>query len=229
MKLISCPSLRGRRGSLDRRLDLSPGSLALWLFLLAGLPSCRSFEKPKFDVNDRYLLLVPFRDLSVPHGHGYGESDRGVKVIEAFRNWAEKNCDPRLSEPAATNAVIRSLREWTREGKPTFKDWKNLLAGLPGHVDLILIGEIQEFRLRDPKSIGFFKGTVKAVYSLINSRTGREEYRSTPVSLEYPAPKGDIEVPMSEFGTKPEEIEKGLIHVLGQQIGKDLFGYYSER
>jgi hypothetical protein len=189
---------------------------------LVVLFGCRTFEKPKFDVADRRILLVPFRDLALPHGHGYGESPRGRRVIENFRHWTEKNFEPRFADG---EAVVRALREWTKE-KITSKDWQRLLMGIDA--DMVLLGDIVDLKLKDPRAIGFYKGSIVARYSLIDARTGRVAYPPTEVKQEWPPPK-DLDVPFLELSTKPEEIETGLLRVVAEQVGKDLFGYYSEK
>ena len=166
--------------------------------------------------------MVPFRDLAARYGHGYGESERGRKVIDAFRNWTEKNFEPRFTDPRSTEAVVRELREWTGETF-TALDWKQMLRGIDA--DLVLVGDILALETRDPTSIGFLKGRIEARYSVIRALSGREVYRSTPIRLEHPPPR-EMERLLSEFGTKPEEVERALLRLLGEKVGKDLYGYY---
>jgi hypothetical protein len=200
--------------------------VAALLCLAAPLtaPGCKTFEKPKYEVGDRRLLLVPFRDFTISHGHGYGESEKGKKIVQAFRSWTEKNFAPRLTDSRTAEGVVRELLDWPRE-KITTRDWKGLLRGV--ETDLVLVGELRELRLRDPKTVGFFKGTATARYTLIDAVSGREAFAPTEVKVEYPAQK-EIDNTLTEF-TDPQDIERGLISKLGEQIGKELFGYYSER
>ena len=121
-------------------------SVAAFSALLSG---CRNFEKPKYDVDDRRILLVPFRDLAVKHGHGFGESERGKRAVEALRNWTEKNASPDFADRQTTELVVRELREWPKETL-TPMDWKKLTIGID--TDLVLLGEIRQLRTTDPKS-----------------------------------------------------------------------------
>ncbi len=193
--------------------------LTVGVFLF-GLCGCRHYQRPKYDVGEQILLMVPFRDLSVAHGHGFGESSRGKKLIESLRSWADKNGTPVYAPTRDADRVVRALTDWpSNEVSP--KDWERLLKGV--EVDLVLLGEILEFRLKDPQSVNFYMGTVAAQFWLIRASSGQEVYRSTEIRLTYP--KGtEMEPPMTDFGAKPEDIEKGLIRVLGDRIGKDLYG-----
>ncbi len=194
------------------------------LLAFAALAGCDTFEKPKYEVGDRQLLLIPFRDLSVTYGHGYGESIRGHKIIQELRNWVESNWFPNFCEGQEADRALRILREWTNP-EITSKDWRRILGSI--ETDLALVGEIRQLSLRDPKFIGAQKGKIVGRYSLINARTGKTEYRSTEVEIEFPKPT-TFEIPLTEFGTNPEYLEGKLLKELGIQIGKELYGYYSE-
>jgi len=199
-------------------------SLVAFSALLSGCAFFRHYEKPKYDVDERRVLLVPFRDLAVKHGHGFGESQRGFRAVEALRNWSEKNSSPNFADRYTTEQVVRELREWPKEAM-TPGDWKKIVTGVDA--DLVLLGEIKELRTTDPKAIGFYKGQLLGRYSLIDARTGRETYRSTEVKVEYPPPR-TVDIPMPQFGAPPEEIVQGLLKLFGEKVGKDLYGYYPE-
>jgi hypothetical protein len=202
------------RGTIG--LGLAAGTLAF----LAGC----GFQQPKFEVGDQRLLLVPFSDHSVKPYRGYGESNRGTWIVSAFRNWAESNADPQFSDPRDTESVVKSLREWTKP-KINAVDWRQLLNGTDA--DLVLIGDITELQLQDPKTIGILKGTIRGKYSLIKASSGRPVYESTEFTREFPK-LDEMDAPIREFGAKPQDIEKGLVRIFGEQIGKDLYGYYPE-
>jgi hypothetical protein len=206
--------LRVRRGPIG--LGLAAGTLAF----LAGC----NFQQPKYEVGDQRLLLVPFSDHSVKPYRGYGESTRGKSVVDCFRNWAESNADPQFSDPRDTEIVVKSLREWTKP-KITPVDWRQLLAGTDA--DLVLIGDIIELQLQDPKTIGMLQGTIRGKYSLIKASSGRPVYESTEFTREFPK-LNELDAPIREFGARPQDIERGLIRIFGEQIGKDLYGYYPE-
>lgn len=196
------------------------------LSLPALLCACNSFQRPIYDVGARPLLLVPFRDLSVRFGHGYGESERGKRVVEAFKRWSERNSEPIFADSRSTETVGRELREWTREAI-TPKDWQRLLRGID--TELVLLGEIKELTTRDPKTIGFNTGRIVGRYSVIHAATGREVYRSTDVEHIFPPRKDDLDMVVPEMGASEESVEENLLRLLGQQAAKDLYGYYPER
>ena len=206
-----------------RQVFSGAGGIALAVLLLSGA-GCR-YQKPKFDVDERVILIVPFRDFTAVNRTGYGESPLGQKIVDAFRTWSESNADPYFSDEADQDSVVKALREWTKS-KITTTDWKQLCGGTDA--DLVLIGEIKEMELRDPKTIGMFKGTIKGKYTLIDARTGLPAYKSPDYSLEYP--KGtELDSPIPDISAKPKDIERGLIREFGERIGKDLYGYYEDR
>lgn len=198
------------------------GPAILGLFLMSG---CAQYIKPKYEVGDRKVVIIPFRDLSVPYGHGYGESKRGLYVTESFRSWSERNWSPYFSSERDWKLVTRVLKEWA-EPKITPTDWRKILGSI--EADLALIGEINSFRTRDPKLIGAHKGRIEGQYSLLNTKTGRPVYKSGKVEIEYPKP-AEFDIPLTEFGTNSEFIENRLLKSFGEQVGKDLYGYYEER
>jgi hypothetical protein len=208
---------RGPSVRLPHRLVSLSSTFAV-LVLVTGC----NFQKPKYEVGDQRILIVPFRDFAYSQ-HGYGESLRGKGVVDAFRNWAEGNADPSFCEGRDAEGIVKALREWTKE-KITAADWRNLATGTDA--DLILIGEIKELRLEDPSLIAMDKGRIRGKYTLINARTGRPEYESTEYVLEFPKQKTEMDLPM--YGAKKTTIERGLIRTFGEQIAKDLFGYYAE-
>jgi hypothetical protein len=189
---------------------------------LAALSGCSGFEKPRYEVGDRKLLLIPFRDFKARYQTGYGESPRGSRVLEEFRNYTEKTFILNLCEGKDAQNLLRSLQEWPKE-KVTASDWRKLLAGVD--TDLVLIGTIRDIQYQDPKTVGMWKGTIKGNYSLINAKTGGVAYKSTELALEYPK-MTELDLPIPEFGAKQDDIERGLLKEFGERIGRDLFGYY---
>ena len=198
-----------------------PGRCALAVALVA-LSGCSGYVKPRFDVGDRKLLLIPFRDYKARYQTGYGESPRGKKVLEEFRNYTEKTFVLNLCEGKDAQNLLRTLQEWPKE-KVSTSDWRKLLAGVD--TDFVLLGNILDIQYQDPKTVGMWKGTIRGNYSLINSKTGGVAYKSTELALEYPK-LTELDLPIPEFGAKQEDIEKGLLKEFGERIGKDLFGYY---
>src|SRR5262245_32071738 len=78
---------RARRSARTPRGLLGRCALAA---ALAGLCGCSGFEKPRYEVGDRKILMIPFRDFAARNMTGYGESPRGRRVLEEFRNYTEK-------------------------------------------------------------------------------------------------------------------------------------------
>src|SRR5262249_44210477 len=153
---------------------------------------------------------------------GYGDSPRGKKIIDAFRTWSESNApNPQFVEGQEAGPVVRFMREIPKDKKVTPAEWQRLLTGVD--TDLVLLGEVRKVQYNDPKTIGMYKGTIEGDYLLINAQTGKVAYASAKFSCEYPK-LTELDTPMPEFGSNPDDIERGLIREFGSRIGKDLYG-----
>lgn len=195
-------------------------TLAL-LSLLA--PGCRSFQDPVYEVGERKILAVPFRNLTQRFGHGYGESPQGKSVVTHFRRWVETETDGALATAVETEKVVRVLREKPKS-QLTPKEWKAIATGVDA--DLVIVGEITKLE-QDSRMVNFVRGLLSASYSVIDTATGREVYQREGIDLEFP-PARELQKPMDTFESSFADAEKSLLRQLGERIGKDLFGYYKE-
>ena len=209
-----------------RRTVLGTGSPFVLTAILALGAGCHTYQHPKYEVKDQKILLVPFRDMKLAYRTAPGESPRGQKVVDAFRSWTEKEWSPQIVEGNEVLTVVRTLREWPTEKKQTSKDWKKILAGIDA--DLVLTGEILDIRDHDPKTIGIYKGTIRGRYSVIDAHSGKTAYASPEFSCEWPKDT-ELDPPIADLGNKPDDIERNLLREFGERIGKDLYGYYSEK
>ncbi|MBI4587053.1 MAG: hypothetical protein HY717_23825 [Planctomycetes bacterium] len=186
------------------------------------LCGCREFTDPKFDLGDRKLIVVPFREPAAKLW--YGASPRGQGLAEAFRMWVENEWASNFDDSPEAAEAVRNLANWTGD-KIITEDWKRLLIEV--EADALIIGEILEFKHKQPNDVNIFQGSAKMKYEVINCRTGKPLYRSPEREVKFPV-QGETDVPISvfEYQNKPQEIELGLIRTLGERLGKDLYGYY---
>ena len=205
---------------------MSPRLGVLVACLLALLPGCSKFQKARFNrgigVDGAAVLVIPF---SEPKNHRwYTESERGIKVVEAFKWWVTDNADPNFPSGSAVADVLKAVRDWDRD-TITIEDWQRLTMGLD--VKYVLVGEIENLTLTSPQRIGLLDPTVEASYRLINVETGKLAIERPHFTVELEKSQ-DHEIPSLELGSDVVETESRLIVMLAKQIGQDLYGYYPE-
>lgn len=195
------------------------------IVLLSFLTGCSSFHRPRFDVGERTLLVIPFRDLTAPRNtRWYGESARGIAVVRYFMNWAEKDAVGRFAGGPGARRVVAAVRDWLQD-EIRASDWRKLLTGVDA--DLVLIGEITEFNLKQPSDVNIYRGSAKMEYRLIDAATGRTVDRTpSPREVSFPEPEMANVVFDMDVGQTKRRIEEGLRRALGERLGKDLYGYY---
>ena len=204
------------------QLRLNP-SFLLGLFVLSG---CHSPQQAKFNqgkgVGSELTLVVPF---SEPRNHQwFGESERGLIVAEAFTIWAEKNADPNFPAGESVEEAFRAIRDWKKE-KILLDDWQKITAELG--IKYILVGQIDDLTLTKPNVIGLLEPSVKASYRVIDVQRKKVVFQRSSFTVEYATPN-ERESQVPDFGSDSGSAEKRLLTKLGQQIGKDLFGYQQE-
>ena len=199
---------------------------ALPVFLLVLSAGCRTFEKAKFNrgegVGEDAILIIPFSEPS--NERWYGESERGDIVAEAIKAWVRTNAEPNFPEGDEVEQVLRVVRDWQKR-EISSSDWKRLAAQLG--VKYVLSGEIRNLSLNKPGTIGILQPSVLASYRVTNISlvSPRKDFGRDDVRIEQG--KGeDTDVPSFDLGSDPKLAEKKLLAKLGEQIGKDLYGYY---
>jgi hypothetical protein len=202
-----------------------PSAPALFL-LLVCLPGCRTFQQAKFNhgegLGTEPVLVVPF---SEPKNHRwFGESDRGLLVAEAFKTWAGKHADADFPEGDQVDEALRAVRDWKKE-KILLDDWKLITADIG--VKFVVCGQIDEVALTQRNMIGLLEPSVKATYRVIDVQRNKVVFQRPSFTVEYGTTK-EREPQIVDFGSDSASAEKRLITKLGQQIAKDLYGYYEE-
>ncbi len=215
-----CPESNATMPSLRRLAGL------LLLTAVSGT-GCRTWNKARFNhgegVNGDSVLVVPFAEPR--QSLWYGESENGKIVAEAFKAWVRANADPNFAEGEAVDQVMRQVLNW-QEKKVTSAQWKILTAGLG--VKYVLYGEIERLSLTRPDKIGILEPSVEAVYRVVNVETeaGTLAFES-PISVDF-SRGHETEFPLLDLGSDTKSVTRKLLAKLGAQMGKDLYGYYSE-
>lgn len=204
-------------------LRLHPALPVLLLVLSAG---CRTFEPAKFNrgagVGEDAVLIVPFSEPR--NDRWYGESERGDILAEAIKAWVRTNAEPNFPEGEDVEQVLRVVRDWQKR-EISSADWKKLVAQLG--VKYVLSGEIVNLSLNKPGTIGILQPSVVASYRITNVSLGspRKDFGRDDVTIEQGRGE-DTDVPAFDLGLDPKVAERKLLAKLGEQIAKDLYGYY---
>ena len=194
------------------------------LLLPLLLLGCSTYQQAKFNhgagVGSEGILVVPF---SEPKNHRrYGESNRGLIVSEAIKIWAGKNADPTFPEGDNVEEALRLVRDWKKD-KILLDDWHKLTIELG--VKYVLVGQLDEVALTKPNVIGLLEPTVKASYKVIDVQRKKVVLQMPSFTVEY-GTTSEKEPQVVDFGSDSGSAEKRLLTKLGQQVAKDLYGYY---
>jgi hypothetical protein len=199
------------------------------VFLLLGMASCLTgcfpeYHKARYNVEDRRILVVPFREPQIKAHSWYGWSDRGRKLTQYFKAWVSRDWSPNFVTGEESHDILKKIEDW-RSNVIEPREWQRL--GRDGDFDLFLIGDLVDFRVQQPEDINVYRGTSSMRYRLIHRRTGRTAFE---YKLADPATFGDLDhIPYTVLDKNGEQrIENGLLRELAERLGKDLYGYYEE-
>lgn len=201
-------------------------ALSFFMVLLSLLPGCRHFTEARFNrgkgLGEDGVLVIPFSEPR--RDRWFGESDNGRTAAEAFKAWAHANAKPNFPTGQGVEQVLRQVAEWPNKEITAFQ-WKQLTMGLG--VKYVLHGQIDELALERPDRIGLVEPRIEASYRLVNVLTARLEYERPGVVIES-LKRYESEPPDLVFGADTKLATRTILAKLGEQIGKDLYGYYSE-
>jgi hypothetical protein len=188
---------------------------------------CTKFQKARFNrglgVDGDSVLVIPF---SEPKNHRwYTESERGVKLAEAFKWWVTDNASPNFPTGSAASDALKAVRDWERD-TISVEDWRRLTLGLD--VKYVLVGTIENLAITSPRRIGMLDPSVEATYQLINVETGKLAVERPRFTLELEQSKSHHDIPSLELGSDPQDAERRLLLLLAAEIGQDLYGYYPQ-
>jgi len=199
------------------------------LFLILMASGCHDFVRAKFNrgegVGEEGILVVPFSEPSLEKW--YGESENGQIAAIAFKTWARENADASFPEGEEVGQVLRQVADWPKK-EISANQWRQLTAALG--VKYVLYGQIESLTLERPNRIGLLEPRVEASYRVVNVHTARLEYEDLKCVVEGSG-SSDFDPPQVFLGGEGdgrERARKIVLAKLGERIGKDLYGYYSE-
>ena len=205
-------------------VTLLASTIPLWALVIA--PGCSHFEPAKFNrgegIGGDSILAIPFGE---PREHRwYCESERGERVVQAFMGWVQTNADPNFPEGKEVDAALKTVRDWQAE-EITSKDWQGITRFLG--VKYVVVGEIEKLSLENPKAVGILEPSLQVSYRVVNVELGRLAYKRDNFTLTL-GRSGELEMPLSAMGVDTGRLEERLLATLGEQLGKDLYGYWED-
>jgi len=196
------------------------------LSLLGGSGCFSSFQKAKFNgglgVEEELLLAVPFSHRK--ESRWYGESEDGGTVIQAFKVWARKEASPNFAEGEDADAILRQVRDWPQK-EIRAKEWQKLTAGTT--IKYVLYGEIESDSFTKKNRVGLIEPSITASYRLIDVQSGKKVFEEEKFELDYSKGR-ETDFLTLDFDSNLAAARTRLLTALGEQVGKDLYGYYKK-
>ncbi len=208
-------------------MNLTPLGLLLSLCILLSFSGCKTFNKAKFNqgkgVSSDSILPIPLRE---PRQQlWYGESENGKLAVEAFKAWVSQNAEANFPDGDGVLKVMQQVLDWPEKGI-TARQWKQITAGLG--IKYVVYGEITDFAVERPSKIGILDPHAVVSYWVVNVEQGKIVHQVQDMPVD--ATRGmETELPLTVLGSDAARLaSRRLLAKIGEQIGKDLYGYYSE-
>ena len=168
------------------------------------------------------VLLVPFRETTANADLWYGESRRGRNIATSFEIHAAKpEFDGRLVSGERVNEAQKVIRDWT---KPRLGDSDLGRIGKSVGARFVVEGIIEEFALKNPRSVGFYDPKAVISYRVLDTEKSKvvHQRKRWRVGRERGS-EGQFKVNF-EFDD-PVTIEVKLLNLIGQRLVEELYGY----
>ncbi|MCZ6793395.1 MAG: hypothetical protein O7J95_07260, partial [Planctomycetota bacterium] len=149
------------------------GLLAVCLGSASLVTGCANFHKAAFNggkgANGSWVLVVPFRESK--KRWWYGESPLGKRLSQGVKSWAlREGKEPLIVEGEGVKQLVTALLSWEKDAIHA-TDWKTLTRHLG--VKYVVEGDLEEFSLTDPKTIGIYRSRAVAKFRVVNALTGQ--------------------------------------------------------
>ena len=185
---------------------------------------CSHWEEAKFNggdgAEDKVVLLVPFSELRV--NRWYTESEPGNLVVDRLEAWVRENTSEDLVDG---EAILARIREWPTN-RIEARDWRRLMEGV--EADYVVVGDLSEVRLSDPQKVGIVDAAATVRYRVLDAKTGELVYRNRELTRGVGRRGGDFNLPTLDLHVDEKSIRRRLMALLGEAIGKEMYGYYQE-
>jgi hypothetical protein len=189
----------------------------LILALLSGCNSLYRFQgkhevKAQYEPKGRKMLIIPFKD---PISE-YFESAEGGVIAESAGDYIQKN---KITPAQYGGFLPRSVQTAFEQNKAVLGDALKAVADCTD-CDLVLIGQIDMLRLRDPRNVGVVRGEMILTAQLFEVTDEPKLVWAMPRKQVY-YPEGreyESGVPILDI---PEiTLKLGMLNTAGEKIGK---------
>jgi hypothetical protein len=186
-------------------------ALALSLVLL---PGCGIFVEPYVTIEPKVnlakkkrLLVVPFSDSQ----HLYFDSADGVELAELIIG------EVQAGVPKARLVELEELRRLYGGQDLESVGWTTVGQALGA--DYVLVGRINSFTLRDPRTPNFLLGNLTLDLRVVSVADGSVVFRPPRSETVFRwSETGDPEIGTPEFDTTPEKIRQGTLELAARRI-----------
>jgi len=164
--------------------------------------------EPRVKLAKKTIVVVPFSDSR----HAYFASPDGTELAQLIIR------EVRQGAPKATVVELDELRRLYGGQDLGSLGWQTVGAALGA--DYVLVGRINSFTLRDPRSPGFLLGNIALEVKLVMVADG-SVVLSPPLSeTTYDwSETGSPEIGTPEFDTTPEKTRQGTLQEAARRIG----------
>ena len=191
-----------------------PASLPCLVALLAG---CGGTVDARVPLKGRRLLVIPFRQGSAAEF----DSPLGRDLAQALN----AALAPNLPRKAAL-LDFRDAERLLPVPRGALVDWPRL--GRTLRADLVLLGEIREHRLRDPKTTGLQRGTLVVDYRVLDAAAGAVRLTVPGRTFHFPPDNSGSEEGFN-FGmdafADPAKVSRGLMDAAAEGIAEDFYDH----
>ncbi len=192
--------------------------------LLAG--GCKTYHPALFNrgagLSESRVLVVPFSELR--HSMWYNESPRGALIVSTLKRWVNANWAASFPDSYDEKKIIDKVTDWPGE-RISSEDWKNLVADAA--IDYVVVGDLSDLRMRNPREVNLLSPSATVRYRVIDTRRGREIFKNDTKAT-VGGFRDELQIPTLDLGGDTAARERLLLISLGQKIGKELYGYYSD-
>ena len=177
-------------------MKLAPSGIATLSLLLAGCGT----HPASVPIEGKRILVIPFSEGARPPFESRLGRELAVGISAVI-------LDERLE-----NAAILDFRDVEGLAKGTDVDWR--AVGVAAKADYLLIGNIREYRLREPKDLTTRRGTLAVEYRVLDVATGADVLLVPMRTFHYPPDTSRHEESFNygvDIFTDPGKIAQGLL------------------
>lgn len=191
------------------------------LVLLVAAAGCGDIREPVIDVDNRRMVVVPFRD---PLQY-YFESPRGIRLARLVADQVDRahQEDGDGVEAVAHEDLVAALRD---DDPRTDLKFPYADVGRKTKADLVLTGNITRFEVPLKGDVGFLRGAGSVEIAVYETAKPEKALYKTTVSAIFPPEKWETGIGDAEV--TEAEIESGLLAVLAKRIAEHFYPHEPE-